>query len=257
MPKVYLDWNIYSYLAKGENDELYNILNQSNLILIYSIYHLSDVRKSIVKYGGINEYTRNELKTLSHLTNNRCLFREATGLVQSGIINPEEYLDSLEIQDNLINNFNLDAIFDALDAPEYQDIFDKIKQELRRIELPDILLDYNLFEGNKSNSLDDFLKFSADSYIDLTTTDSFKGMRSGFQKTGISHKSFHSNQNPLKVLAKIFEERGYGDMGETMFAFKMEKDEWFDQIVSLYLTLDFCGYRSDSINVNNRKSQTF
>lgn len=258
MPKVYADWNIYSQIANGRNDDLQNILTQDNLMLLYSIYHLSDVRKSIVKAGGIDDFISRELKTLSYLTNDRCFFREPDGTVKSGIISPEEYLDSLELQESLLNNFNLDFIFDSFNLSEYTKLFDVIKFELRNGEYPDLNLGGDSVQDRSiPNNIDDFLKFAADTYKDLTTTDSFKEMRIGFQKTGVDHKTFHSNENPLEIIEAIFRERGFGELGEVMYGFKFDKDDWFDKIVNLYLTLDTCGYRSDSINVNAKKSQTF
>ena len=259
MPKIYIDWNIYSGLRNGKYPELLQILEtSSHLDLLYSINHVSDVKKSLYNEKE-NPFLKKDLEFLSKLTKDHCIFRHLNGEIQLGYQNPTIYFESLIEQDNLMDDLSIENLLNDLNVPEYKIWYDMIVDLFNSFEIDDEIFKvinpkyYPAIARNKD--LNDLLRASGKLYSDLVHTEEYKRLRNQYQTLGINSSFFKPNEDPFKKIEDILK-RNAQTLPINGFV-KRDNDAWFDEIIHKYLILDLSGYKSDKIKVNEKTSNTY
>lgn len=115
MIRVYLDWNIFTYLKqRKDSEELYKSIysligsNNNKLLFSYSIAHLYDLKRGFSKNEKTKEHTYRDLEFLQEISQGHCLYEDCMEKkVIPSIINPTEYFSQIS-KDKTLEEFDFD-----------------------------------------------------------------------------------------------------------------------------------------------------
>src|SRR5690606_12308812 len=138
MIRIYLDWNIVSYLKQPEFSTLKAFIedNKHRFLFPYSAAHFSDLMKS---YSDTNKYFQTDLENLQWLSEKH-LFHWEENLVQPKFCTPKDYFETYDRDFDITSMFDIDKSFTDLDKAvednglvDLRSIFSSLKGFLKNI----------------------------------------------------------------------------------------------------------------------------
>lgn len=272
MFRVYLDWNVFSYLRqKGDKEEpfisLQSFLNRSKerILLVYSPAHLQDLKRSYFQSEKGKIETEKDLEILEKMTDSHCLYEEHKGQSTSPMgINPKEYFSDLLDNDDLFD-FDFENLISEEDDPKIASLW---KSYIGLMKLMPSGIDLNeldklpkKYQGLKkylSNTSENnsFYSLIMDVFNLMKSTDKeqsnlYKTMRNSAvedMKINTNHKEWG---NPFEYLNSFFEEKKINKTFQELIddtlnsSKKKEELTRFDYFINYYISLDTFGYYRD------------
>lgn len=271
MVRVYLDWNIFSYLKnyKEEREPFIslnrNLLKNADKILIpYTSAHLTDLIESYNKSDQGRTETLADLKYLEELTHNLCiLYDYKDQKTYPDKYNIHEYFEELLRSETLMSG-GIDNLFSTSDDSHvgklFQSMLDMFKEIPSGIDPgtfdnipPKFAALKNLFPSSERNSYYDLLKHSFNLLSDYNNDPkTYKSIRNAsLEQLRLTHDYKKSNKpldeisNNLKrsALKKSFKEFADETIKNSL---KDKEASRFDVFTNYYILLDYFGYYKDA-----------
>lgn len=272
MFRVYLDWNVFSYLRRlGESEEpfisLKSFLNRSRerISLVYSPAHLSDLKRVYTNSEkGIVE-TEKDLDFLEEMTNGRCLYEEYKGdsAQPMGFV-PRDYFYELLNNDDALG-FDFDNMISEEDDPEirslwksYVDLLKLMPTGINFDDLDKLPKSYQGVKGylnntEESNSFYSLIKDIANvmNASDEEKSNLYKSIRNSAIKDMKLDTNHQNWGDAFDYLNSFFEKKKINKtfqdiIGETLESSrKKEGLTRFDYFSHYYISLDTFGYFRD------------
>jgi hypothetical protein len=275
MEKVYLDWNVFTNLQsrnslsnledkkKFENLDALLFAHKDEIAIPYSNAHLKDLLR------GYSEDTitmvKNSLDFLSSITNNFSLvqyWNEEQAMWH--FRDPHEFFESLlnELPFQEYGSFeNFVKMFDGIEK-----MFEPFKLQLHNIDFGQMQSQNPFFaslfpKAQKENSayamIEDIYNLFQTMFANPTV---YMELRKMF-KTGIGLDSNISNyENVVQqldgTLSKSMLKKSFKELLDVNKD-KHSKNENYSKILSVYMQLDFVGYRSDKLSEKNQYDNLF
>lgn len=268
MIRVYLDWNIFSYLKHfKEIKEPYislnrNLLKYSDKLLIpFTSAHLTDL---VTSYNGSEKgkfETEKDLEYLEHLTHNLCILYNKNHKIFPDTRNIQECFKQIlkdnsppSEEDDLISPFE-----EYSDDPLVKPHIDKLKS------MP--AMDFSFLE-NMPKKYKEFKNIYANTIRNKTYYDFFNDsykLISAFEKNPIIYKSirnstledlkisndYSKSENPIEDISKKLEKSSFKQSFKEFVEsgvktrFKGKQPSGFEAFVDYYMHLDYLGYYRD------------
>ena len=276
MIRLYLDWNVFSYLnnlreAKEPYISLNRILtnNKDRILIPYSSAHLTDLIPAYKKSEASKEKTETNLSYLAELTNHRCIIYDAnkkTTYPDKHDIN--QYFPQLLDSDQMLSGDSFESLFSSIEDPEMQAMikpfFDILKNlpvnisELipaQSVEFPTLNNHFGaMFSGNSFyDLLNNTYKMMSDYNADPTKYRSIRNM--SLDELKLSH-DYTQAENPIEAISKNMElsafKKSFKEFADQNLKnyFKDKEPSRFDIFTNYYMQLDFLGYYRDRVFKN-------
>ena len=139
MIRIYLDWNIFTYLKQRKESEelyksIYNIIKKNNnkLLFPYSPAHLQDLKQGFNKTEKSKTLTYLDLTFLQEISQDHCLYLDHKEKKVIPIIkNPTEYFNEIN-NDNILEEFDFENLISS-DSKEISELWAKYIELLKSI----------------------------------------------------------------------------------------------------------------------------
>lgn len=272
MIRVYLDWNIFSYLKNFKTDkEPYITLNRNllkhkeNLLLPYTSAHLTDLITSYKQSEKGKQKTLEDLKYLEDLTSNLCIMydykKQETYPDRYNIM---DYFEQLLDSDDITTG-SFEDLFSSLKGTELDGL---INSFLGLLKVLPVGIDTNIFQNinSKYQPLKDAFQQTAmnSSYYNLLD-DTFKLLsqynsnpktyrsirNASLEELKLSH-DYSQSENPINDISRNLEtsafKKSFKEFADQNLKnyFKEKQPSRFDIFTNHYIVLDFLGYYRDS-----------
>lgn len=264
MIKIYLDWNIFSYLKKPENKSLRDKIQKltSQVLFPYSQSHFRDLSKS---YSPTNEYFDIDLDTLEKYTRNFKI-SQVNGEVSFEEYNPRLYFQNNKEQFLKPISINLEDTFNSLDGLKIGDTemnFGSLLKSLLKVIPANIPVN-----DENMSSINSFLpNANADSSFwdimnDITSTseemiqskDKYLEVRNQIGNSGLklpSHSGAWKIEDVIKnindFLKKIETNMSFAEYSNLIFKYRNKKPNSFESFTMACTQLDMIGFKSDKL----------
>jgi|GEM_PF-6726163 hypothetical protein len=272
MVRVYLDWNIFSYLKNFKtNKEPYITLNQNilkhkeSLLVPYTSAHLTDLITSYKQSEKGKEKTLADLKYLEELTNNLCIIYD----YKEQKTYPDKY--------NIMDYFEQLLDSDALTTGSFEDLFSSLKgtefdglinSYLSLLRVLPVGIDRNVFKNthSKYQLFEDSFQQTAmnSSYYNLlsetfnllskynTNPKTYRSIRNFSLEELKLSRDYSRSENPIEDISKNLEtsalKKSFKEFAaENLKNYLKDKEpSRFEIFTNHYILLDFLGYYRDS-----------
>lgn len=266
MIRVYLDWNIISYLKEPKNSHILDFIksHKEHFLFLYSPAHFQDLMKSNQEHPNFQK----DLETLEWLCGKHHIRWENDHF--SGLFGyPSEYFDKIKDSPKInINDFDIEKQFETLkdltdDNPFLNELIDIYKKTLQNYNV-DLNLDENtlialkiiLPEVQSKGSLWDFVKaFGINSFEMLQQKEIWLNIRKHIQDAGGSLDINAGNWSKEDVIHNVdsFIKKissspiSFFDYIQVAYKGREKPPTLYELYRSAYLTLDLLGYKSDTL----------
>ncbi len=268
MIRVYLDWNIYSYLRNADNEHTSittlkkNLQKHSDQILIpYTAAHLTDLKQSAKSERGKAELPQ-DLKFLQSLTNGNCIIHDYIKKVTySSRIDAEKYFNL--IAEDRKNSFDLfENLFKDTLTSELSELGKRIIQQFKSTPSPINREDQNfwppkhawlkeIFDGdNMLDVLNGFMKLMQSYQSDPNKYRTIRNISIDELKVGFDYTQENDPINKISNnLLKSTAKKSFFEFADQIIkAFnKNQQPSIFDTFTIYYILLDFFGYYRDRV----------
>lgn len=270
MIRVYLDWNIFTYLKqRKESEELYKSIysiitrNNNKLLFPYSPAHLQDLKRGFSKSEKAKELTYCDLEFLQEISQDHCLYEDyKEKKVIPSLINPTEYFKQIS-EDKTLEEFDFDELF-STDSNELTELWEKYLALLKAIPsginfeqfdsvpakygaIKDIFPNTRM-ENNFYNLMKDVMKVMSQPEKHSKIYKSVRNSSIEDMKIDTDPTNWGNAFDYLdKVLAKTKLNQTFREMVESNLkvTHKDKKLSRFDYFVNYYISLDTYGYYRD------------
>lgn len=268
MIRVYLDWNVFSYLkSRHKTEEIYKTLyaiakNKRDVLCPYSPAHLQDLMRSFHKSDRAKLMTYEDLDFITEITSSHCLcedFKEKGTYPR--VIDPKEYFEEL-LENESLENFDFENVMEDSDSAMqgiWSSYIDLLKAMPSGINLEDIdklspkyqkIKDLFIF-SRESNSMFSLIKDFTKAIASIEQhSDTYKAVRNSSideLKIDTDPKNWG---NPFEYLNKFVRKTKIGKTFEevTIESFKNsdKPKSTFDYFLQYYISLDMFGFHRDS-----------
>ncbi|MBN8836331.1 MAG: hypothetical protein J0I09_03675 [Sphingobacteriia bacterium] len=272
MVRVYLDWNIFSYLKNLKtSNEPYITLNQNlskhkeDLLVPYTSAHLTDLITSYKQSEKGKQKTLEDLQYLEELTNNLCIiydYKEQKTYPDRYSI--KDYFEQLLDSDTLMTG-NFENLFSSLKVTEFDGLTNSFFDLLKTLPAD---IDTTIFQNinSKYQSFKDAFQQTAtnSSYYNLlndtfkllsqynSNPKTYRNIRNvSLDELKLSH-DYTQSENPIDDISKNLENSAFKKSFQEFASenlknyFKDKEPSRFDSFTNHYIILDFLGYYRDS-----------
>lgn len=265
MIRIYLDWNVFSYLKQfKETKEPYSSLHglltnhEEHILIPYTSAHLSDLITSYKKSEKGKQQTLLDLAYLKNITQEHCLLHDHT----SGDTYPvkyliQEYFQQLLENDDLYNN-GIDGLFDGLGfglnflkampgMPAIAPITQSNSEVLKSI------ISSFACEGSVYDTLNSFFNLLSQYHTDPTF---YRSLRNASLEEMNLSNDYTTTDNLIEELDKVLQssafQKDFKAFADQMMgiSFKNKTPSRLDTFTTYYTLLDFLGYYRDKVFKN-------
>lgn len=274
MIRVYLDWNVFSYLYNfRETKEPYISLNRTlvsqknNLLIPYSSAHLSDLVVSYNKSEKGKVKTIENLDYLAELTNHHCILHDAIkNKTYPDNYNIQDYFQQLLENDNLLSANAVDDLFKGMEMDgllsAMMNIFKLMPSGMKHIKpettLPEPSVLNDMHKGFTESSsfyelMNETLKLTNKYNTEPAYYRSIRNI--SLEELHISN-DYTQASDPLNELDKALQssafQKTFIEFAETNLKnyFGNKAPSKFDIFTNYYIILDFLGYYRDKVFKN-------
>jgi len=269
MNRIYLDWNILSYIRNCKKTDatykaIYEIIikNDKNILFPFSSCHLSDLKRSYKKSEKGKTETLIDLDFLELITKNHCLYYDLKNkntipiitspkdyfyeLIENDEINFDDLFSPFQDNDSLseIWNLYLDLLKLIPSGIDFQQL-DKIPDKYKKLK---DFLPTTRQENNFYNLIKDTMNF-------LTNLDEgsniYKSLRNvSIQEMKIETDPTKWNKNAFdyidSILTKAKVNKSFQEFAELSLKSTNKELSRFDYFINYYISLDTFGFYKDS-----------
>jgi hypothetical protein len=273
MIRVYLDWNVFSYLNNFKDSKepyisLDRILNtnKGNILIPYTSAHLSDLITSYKKSEKGKAKTLENLDYLAELTDHRCILynpKEATTYPDNYDI--KEYFYELLDNDNLLSN-GMEGLFGGTAvAGLFSSVLDILKLLPSGIDTNNAnqaigkspILNEAFKQFTQPSSFYDLLDASLSLTNKYNTEPTFyRNIRNASLDELQISNDYTQTTNPIDEIGKVIQstpiKKDFEEFADANLKnyFGDKKPSRFDVFTNYYFTLDYFGYYRDKVFKN-------
>jgi hypothetical protein len=271
MVRVYLDWNIFSYLRHfGDTKEPYISLNRhltnhkSSILIPYTSAHLTDLIPSYKGSKKGKEETKHDLNYLAEITDHNCiLYDYKEKKTYSDRYDLHEYFEQL-LESDQFQFGNVEGLFSSFDAPELAgfsksliDLFKVIPAGIDMTDYDTVMSENSPFYSMMANTI------KSGSFYDVFNdtinmideyNNNHKAYR-GIRNASLEHLKlnfdYSTSEDPIEDISKHLKSSGFKktfkEFSDTTLKnyFGDKEPSRFDIFTNHYLLLDFLGFYKD------------
>jgi hypothetical protein len=271
MVRVYLDWNIFSYLRHfSEIREPYISLNRylnnhkGSILIPYTSAHLTDLITSYKSSEKGRIETMNDLDYLAKITNHNCIIYDYN--------KKKTYCDKYDLYDyfedllesDQIQYSSVEQLFSSFDTPGLSGVLNSFVELLKVI--PTGINTLSLYNDRKSaEPLYNMMKntLTGGSFYDVLSDTinlvqeynnnhkAYRGIRNASLEELKLNFDYSTSEDPIAEISKHLKSSGFKktfqELSETLISnyFGNKDPSRFDLFSNKYILLDFLGYYKD------------
>lgn len=264
MIKVYCDWNVISQMKNGIHEELKSLLlNNDRLFIPFSTAHIGDIFSSYRENENQESLINDDLRFLSDLTNNKCLFNSDKDILLDYYAPIDLFQQRVDEKD-LFAGISVNGLGESLDPDLREFFFEQLKSThlddtfKKAFENPESATALKkLFPGLQVNpTLEGFFKAFNEMRKGLNDREGYKDLRQIVQSgLGINRDQIFDSVDPLQMIKKKYDKVNIDP--KRYISKGTPAPEWFDEITTEYLLLDMHGYQEDKVRIDKNRKETF
>jgi len=268
MIRVYLDWNVFSYLkSRNETEEIYKILyaitkSKTDFLYPYSPAHLQDLMRSYHKSDRAKKMTYEDLDFITEITNSHCLcedFKEKG--VAPRFIDPKEYFEEM-LGNELLENFDFENVMEDGDSP-IQGIWNSYVDLLKAMPSGVNLEDIDKL-SSKYQKIKDLFVFSRENNSIFSMIKDITNVITSIEQHSDTYKTIRNSSiddlkidtdpknwgNPFDYLNKFIKKSKIDKTFEEVLIESFKNNDKplyrFDSFLQYYISLDMFGFHRDA-----------